>query len=127
MTTRTTLIAAMLAAGAIVGQASADVVGVSRCDEAVNGVYRPGLLTLESDGTRTFHPVGENGLTETITFNGTLAFEWVAAQGLYPAGTTFTDYDNFICGLPCEECEEEDSPEPDLPDNGDDATHGTDG
>jgi hypothetical protein len=42
MTTRATLIAAMLAAGAIVGQASADVVGVSRCDEAVNGVYRPG-------------------------------------------------------------------------------------
>jgi lipid-binding SYLF domain-containing protein len=71
MTTRATLIAAMLAAGAIVGQASADVVGVSRCDEAVNGVYRPGLLTVESDGTRTFHPVGENGLTETITFNRT--------------------------------------------------------
>jgi hypothetical protein len=126
MTTRATLIAAMLAASAIVGPASADVVGVSRCDEAVDGVFRPGLLTLEADGTRTFHPVGENGLTETITFNRTLAFEWVEAQGFYPAGTMFTDYDDYICGLPCEECEEEDSPEPDLPDNDDDATHGTD-
>jgi hypothetical protein len=46
--------------------------------------FDPGLLTLEADGTRTFHPVGENGLTETITFNRTLAFEWVEAQGLLP-------------------------------------------
>jgi hypothetical protein len=105
---------------------AADVVGVSRCDEAVDGVFRPGLLTLEADGTRTFHPVGENGLTEAITFNRTRAFEWVEAQGFYPAGTMFEDYDDYICGMPCEECEEDDPPEPDLPDNGDDATHGTD-
>jgi lipid-binding SYLF domain-containing protein len=91
MTTRATLIAAMLAASAFVGPAVADVVGVSRCDEAVDGVFRPGLLTVEADGTRTFHPVGENGLTETIAFNRTRAFEWVEAQGFYPAGTMFAD------------------------------------
>ncbi|MCU4652150.1 hypothetical protein N8I71_04875 [Roseibacterium sp. SDUM158016] len=127
MTNRAILIAAALATGLFAGPVSADVVGVSRCDEAVNGVFRPGLLTVESDGTRTFHPVGENGLTETITFNQSRAFEWVAAQGFYPEDTTFADYDDFICGLPCEECPAEDAPEPDLPDNDEDPTHGTGG
>jgi hypothetical protein len=126
MTTRATLIAALLAASALVGPAAADAVGVSRCDEAVDGVFRPGLLTLEADGTRTFHPVGENGLTEAITFNRARAFEWVEAQGFYPAGTMFENYDDYICGMPCEECPEDDPPEPDLPDNNVDPAHGDD-
>ena len=127
MTSRAILIAVAVATSMLAGPLAADVVGVSRCDRAVDGVFKPGLLTVESDGTQTFYPVGENGLTETITFNRARAFEWVAAQGLFPEGTTFADYDDFICGLPCEECTEEEPPEPDLPDNDDSPTHGTDG
>ena len=132
MTNRAILRAAALATGLLAGPVAADVVGVSRCDQAENGVFRSGLMTVESNGTRTFHPSGEGGLSETIVFNREQAFEWVAAQGFFPAGTTFTDYDDFICGLPCEDCPADDPPAPDLPDNGlpdnnEDPTHGTDG
>ncbi|MBY4891554.1 hypothetical protein KUL25_02100 [Rhodobacteraceae bacterium N5(2021)] len=84
----------------------ADTVGVSRCDQEADGVFRPGLLTVEADGTRTFHSLGENGLTEDIVFNRAAAMEWIAAQGIYPDGTVFNNYSGYVCGLPCEECEE---------------------
>ena len=92
--------------------AFADSVGVSRCDREDGGVFRPGLLTVERDGTRTFYPVGENGLTETIIFNEGQAIDWIRAQGLFPEGTMFGDYANVICGLPCEEC----APDEEAPD-----------
>lgn len=117
MKTRYTLTVAVLATGLMAGAVAADVVGVSRCDQDVNGVFQPGLLTVEPDGTRTFHPVGENGLTETITFNRERAFDWVRAQGLFSDGTTYENYRGYICGLPCEECApEEAEQEGDLPD-----------
>lgn len=84
----------------------AETVGVSRCNREADGGFRPGLLTVEADGTRTFHPVGENGLTESIVFNRAAAIAWVAGQGIYVAGTVFDHYDGFVCGLPCEECAE---------------------
>jgi hypothetical protein len=109
----------LFAACLIAAPAFADVVGVSRCDQQQDGVFRPGLLTVSSDGTRVFHPVGENGLTETTVFNRSEAFAWVANQGLFPAGTTFENYDDFICGLPCEECEAEETEEEPDHTNGD--------
>jgi hypothetical protein len=57
---------------------------------------------VEANGTRTFHPVGVNGLTESISFNRTRAFDWVAAQGLFPEGTIFNNYNRYICGMPSE-------------------------
>ena len=100
----TALTAALLAGMPV----SADVVGVSRCDQEENGVFRPGLMTVAPDGTRTFHPVGEDDLTETIVFNRAQAFGWVEGRGLFPAGTTFVNYDDYICGMQCEECAPED-------------------
>jgi hypothetical protein len=101
---------AAFAAALLVGMpAFADIVGVSRCDQQENGVFRPGLMTVAPDGTRTLYPVGENGLTETIIFSRSEAFAWVESQGLFPAGTTFANYNGYICGLPCEECAPEDA------------------
>lgn len=101
------MIAALGAASLLAGAAVADTVGVSRCDRQENGTFRPGLLTVDSDGNRVFHPIGENGLTESIVFNRSRAFDWVEAQGFFPEDTIFQNYTNYICGLPCEECEEE--------------------
>lgn len=94
----------LVAAAMLATPVYADFVGVSRCDELSDGVYRPGLMTVEADGTRTFHPVGVNGLTETIVFNRRRAMEWVEGQGLFPEGTTFGNYQRHICGILCEEC-----------------------
>lgn len=114
------LIAALGAASLLAGAAVADTVGVSRCDREQNGTFRPGLLTVDAEGNRVFHPVGENGLTESIVFNRGRAFDWVEAQGIFPEDTIFENYTNYICGLPCEECEEESpaSEQDDDPENG---------
>lgn len=102
----------------------ADTVGVSPCNREAEGVFRPGLLTVEADGTRVFYPVGENGLTETIVYNRAAALEWIAGQDGFAAGTVFGNYDGFVCGLPCEECGEPSQQtqpqEPDDPDEPDD-------
>ena len=98
-----TLLVAAMAASPVY----ADFVGVSRCDQENNGTFTPGLLTVEQDGTRTFYPVGENGLTSTIVFNCRMATDWVEGQNLYPAGTMFGECRNYICGVLCEECEED--------------------
>lgn len=90
----------------------ADTVGVSVCSREVDGVFQPGLLTVEEDGTRTYHPLAENGLTESIIFDERAAFDWVAAQGLFPEGTVYNNYINYICGMLCEDCEEEPESEP---------------
>jgi hypothetical protein len=115
MKMRNVLTIALAAVSLSAGAAVADMIGVSRCDQEVNGTFQPGLLTVDPDGTRVFHPVGENGLTETITFNRQQAFDWVEAQGLFPDGTVYANYDGYICGLPCEDCPADEPPEADLP------------
>jgi len=67
-----------LAAAIVAAPAYAGFVGVSECDQVVDGENVLGLMTLEADGTRTFHPVGEGGLTDTIVFSEQKALEWVA-------------------------------------------------
>ncbi|MGP1356596.1 hypothetical protein [Roseicyclus sp.] len=112
------LFAALAAAILSAAPALAQSVGVSRCDRQEGAVFQPGLMTVDAAGTRVFHPVGENGLTESIVFNRDEAFAWVAGQGLFPAGTVFGDYDGYICGLPCEECAPEEEAEPQENHNG---------
>ncbi|MDG4649225.1 hypothetical protein P6F26_12280 [Roseibacterium sp. SDUM158017] len=96
--------ATLAAAGVVAGVASAETVGVSRCDSQIDGGYfAPGLMTVDASGNRQFFPVGENDLTEAIVFERALAFAWVEAQGLFPEGTVFTDYDGYICGVASED------------------------
>ncbi len=91
----------------------ADTIGVSRCNGPHHGGAMPGLMTVEPDGTRTFHPVGQNGLTAAIVFNQARAFEWVHEGGMFGRRARLRDYDHFICGILNED--EEEAPEEQAP------------
>ena len=95
--------------------AFADFVGVSRC-AATDGSNSPALHFV-SGGDRFLVIVGTGGLTRSIAFNERRALEWARNSGLFPEGTTFGNYDDFVCGIlnEDEEAEEQPAPSPEEP------------
>ncbi|MEX3015535.1 hypothetical protein [Gymnodinialimonas hymeniacidonis] len=95
--------------------AAADFVGVSRC-AAADGTNTPALHFV-SGGERFLVVVGSGGLTRSIAFNERRALEWARNSGLFPEGTVFGNYSDYVCGLlnEDEEVEEQPAPAPEEP------------
>lgn len=72
----------------------ASALTVTRCNQLSDGVYRP-VLVVESGGTTTVHPMGEDGLTRSILFNPKAALEW--AKERYGADATVVS-ESLACG-----------------------------
>ena len=90
--------------------AAADFVGVSRC-AAADGSNTPALHFIDG-GNRFLVVAGGSGLTRSAIFNESAALEWARASGLFPEGTEFGNYDNYICGIQHEEWEPDPEPAP---------------
>ncbi len=88
--------------------AAADFVGVSRC-AAADGNNTPALHFV-SGGNRFLVVVGEGGLTRSIAFNQRRALEWARNSGLFPEGTVFGNYTDYVCGILNEDEEAEEQP-----------------
>lgn len=109
------LLASTLISAALTLPAAADFVGVSRCNAASQGY--PPVLHFVNGGNRFTVGVDERGLTADIIYNEAAALAWARQSGLFPEGTVFGNYQNYICGLQYEETQTEPEPEtaPPLP------------
>jgi hypothetical protein len=102
--------AALLMTTVFAAPVHAGFVGISRCNSAGDG--SPPALHIVDGGQRYIIGVGESGLTRNAIFNEHDALAWAAASGLFPEGTTFGNYADFICGLQTEDVEVTPEPEP---------------
>jgi hypothetical protein len=128
MSTPSRLLTRAFSVGVLVVSTSygASALTVTRCNMLSDGVYRP-VLVIESGGSTTVHPMGEDGLTRSILFNPAAALAWakerygadasVVSQSL-SCGETGGGGIALVVSVPGDDDDDDDDDE--LPDDDDD-------
>lgn len=73
----------------------AQALTVTRCNQLIDGVYKP-VLIVENDGETMVHQIGDDGLTRRVLFDADAALQWAVQK--YGADAATSSHDGTCFG-----------------------------
>lgn len=75
----------------------AQALTVSRCNQLIDGVYKP-VLVVEDNGNTVVHQIGDDGLSRRVLFDPKAALAWAVQKYGADAATSSNIGDCFLDG-----------------------------